>query len=45
MKDAQNLLKFDKIWNLIKYLIKIIFYIKIEIGVIEIWNVPNFNKF
>ena len=28
-----------------KYLIKIIFNIKIEIGIFEISNVPNFNKF
>ena len=27
-----------------KYLIEIIFDIKIEIGVFEISNVPNFNK-
>ena len=28
-----------------KYLMKIIFDIKIEIGLFEIWNVLNFNKF
>ena len=28
-----------------KYLIKIIFDIKIEIGIFEIPNVPNFNNF
>ena len=28
-----------------KYLIKIIFHIKIEIGLFEISNVPNFKKF
>ena len=28
-----------------KYLIKIIFNIKIEIGIFKITNVPNFNKF
>ena len=28
-----------------KYLIKIIFDIKIEIGIFDISNVPNFNKF
>ena len=28
-----------------KYLIKIIFDIKIEIDIFEISNVPNFNKF
>ena len=29
----------------VKYLIKIIFHIKIEIGIFEILNVPYFNKF
>ena len=33
-------MKFDK-----KYLIKIIFDIKIESGIFEILDVPNFNKF
>ena len=28
-----------------KYFIKIIFAIKIAIGIFEISNVPNFNKF
>ena len=28
-----------------KYLIKIIFDIKIEVGILEISHVPNFNKF
>ena len=28
-----------------KYLIKIIFYVKIEIGMSKILNVANFNKF
>ena len=45
IKNAQNLLKFEKNRNLIKILITIIFDIKIEIGIFKISNVPNFNKF
>ena len=41
MKNGHDLLKFDKNWNLIK----IIFDFKIDIGIFETANVPNFNIF
>ena len=42
MKNAQNLLKFDKNWNLIKIFDKNYFC---EIGIFEMSNVSNFNEF
>ena len=44
MKNGQNLLKFDKNSNLTQIFDKIIVDIKIEIGIFEISNVPNFNE-
>ena len=47
--QREKCLEFVEIWSKIenwkKYLIKIIFDIKIKIGIFEISNVPNFNKF